>query len=570
MADYAELANINSNLQTINNNIHQLYGEVEGVRGDVTRVQSAISDVDSRLDSLVAEFRDFVAKDIMAKEMQLAETRVVKVRQELNEKYGYYSKVRRVALGILQASDVSVVRKEIVNTATEELMLQAPRYWLAPCLIALAAWLNNNKDLAERSLQEAIRRNDERTSLFFALVARRASRYDLAEQWLERYLFMQDPTSLERDMMVVLDAFASGLFGSDSTGICSKRIQDWVEELSNRVGFVDEQRAQWVEAFKSKLQSVDSNDYPYLKTHSPTWPKLKEAMRGVQLHRTLKDHFTNILNTEIGPAQALAFKVDEILENLVKNFDTEELPLRREERLMQLIVECNGDRPLAMQRWTAEKSLEKTVDFTQLLTNAAMHRESAGASIATQRLAVALSKEWIKDAYRDLTAQVRSSVPAEIEVEISDWKGVTKDGRNEEDLVSNLRTHMANWYSRATYNLKFGATQYIVLGIIGLVALLCLFGKVWVIALLALAGGAIYFFVSSNNIKQQKSKITDRYNAMSTELPQLLKAVLAEVVDWRKHWAEADSVSKDVGAIFEQISPAQFISSSISKAKVVL
>lgn len=93
----------------------------------------------SELARLEQAFMDFVAADAKAKEVALAETRQVKIRQEIETKFGYYAEVRRHATGILQAADVSIVRQETVNTATESLMLSAPRYWLAPALVALGS-----------------------------------------------------------------------------------------------------------------------------------------------------------------------------------------------------------------------------------------------------------------------------------------------------------------------------------------------------------------------------------------------------------------------------------------------
>ena len=49
-----------------------------------------------------------------------------------------------------------------------------------PALVALAAWLNDQQDLAQRALAEAIRRDDEKTSLLFSLVSRRAGRLSAA------------------------------------------------------------------------------------------------------------------------------------------------------------------------------------------------------------------------------------------------------------------------------------------------------------------------------------------------------------------------------------------------------
>ena len=49
-------------------------------------------------------------------------------------------------------------------------MISTPDYWLAPVLVALAAWINNNRDLAERAIREAVKRDNEHTSLAMALI----------------------------------------------------------------------------------------------------------------------------------------------------------------------------------------------------------------------------------------------------------------------------------------------------------------------------------------------------------------------------------------------------------------
>jgi hypothetical protein len=78
-----------------------------------------------------------------------------------------------------------------------KLMLSAPGYWLAPCLVALAAWINDESELADRAVREAIKRNDEKTSLLFALICRRADRKSASLKWTQRYLANQDEENLD-------------------------------------------------------------------------------------------------------------------------------------------------------------------------------------------------------------------------------------------------------------------------------------------------------------------------------------------------------------------------------------
>ena len=50
--------------------------------------------------------------------------------------------MRNKAKGIIQADDIGIVRKETISNLSEEVMIATPGYWLAPCLVALSAWIN--------------------------------------------------------------------------------------------------------------------------------------------------------------------------------------------------------------------------------------------------------------------------------------------------------------------------------------------------------------------------------------------------------------------------------------------
>ena len=139
-----------ADLSHIFRSLNEISAGVVQLRGDVTDVDQKIATTQGELQLLREAFSDFVAADLRAKEVQLAETRQVKVRQELETKYGHYATIRRHATGILQAADLSLVRQDTITWATEELMLMAPGYWLAPALLALGAWLRDDQELANQ------------------------------------------------------------------------------------------------------------------------------------------------------------------------------------------------------------------------------------------------------------------------------------------------------------------------------------------------------------------------------------------------------------------------------------
>ena len=200
-----------ADLRTIENNLSVIYDHINVLDAGVNTVSNNIKIVYNELEALTQEFRDYVNFQQRANRLNQAETRLVKIRQEIDKKFGHYDIIRRTTIGILQADDLGIVKKDTISNATEELMLSTPGYWLAPCLVALAAWINDQPDLAEQALREGIKRNDEKTSLFFALICRRAGRKLAALKWTQRYLANQDEEDLDRKTVILLDAFASGL-----------------------------------------------------------------------------------------------------------------------------------------------------------------------------------------------------------------------------------------------------------------------------------------------------------------------------------------------------------------------
>lgn len=556
----ADLSIIENNLRTLANNIEHVSGQVQSVNQEVLEAQL-------RIDQLILEFQEYVRKDQLEKNVQLAETRLVKVRQELETHFGHYGEVRRRTTGILQAVDASLVKKETIENTTEEHMLAAPRYWLAPALIALASWLNDNKQLAEKAMMEALRRDDEKTSLFFALVTRRGARYKASREWLDRYFSLQDPHRLEREIVVLIDGFANGIFGPDARIKTGKQIEAWIEELSQKAGFIEEQHAQWKVALEMMSRTTDNDSYTYLKQYSATWPRLEATMQGAKLHTIIYDYFTNIFSRGLTPAKSIAFAVDALLDTLVSKFDDEELPLRRDERLLTLIVDEDGDKDRAESRFNAEKTLEERVSFTQLLTNFAMHPDVSNASLATQKFSIALSKQWIRHAHDDITAENRAGVPQDIELLVDDWNGQTRDGSNESEMIQSLTVHMEQRKAHDIARVKPSTEQWVAL-VVGVIFGLMGFG----FPLLFILSGIfiLYWFMAMHKLKKKKEQIAQDYNSLLTSCKDIVRAVLADVVEWRAEYAAEDAKAIKVTELLDGISPEQYSFSSHDNARAII
>ncbi|MBO3460644.1 hypothetical protein G7B40_007525 [Aetokthonos hydrillicola Thurmond2011] len=532
----------------------------------VVDVKQRVDSVDDRLTKFQGDFKelrkiinDFIEKDIKDKQLQLAQTRLVTVRQELEQKFGFYNELRRRTTGILQAADLSLVKRETIANTTDELMLSAPKYWLAPVLVATSSWLLDNKELADRAVAEALQRDDEKASLFFALIMRRAKRSQAYQIWLDRYFGMQDPETLDRQMIVVLNALVNGVFGIETYSKCLTRIETWLNELSEKAGYIDQQRQRWEDALRSKIAPLSDEIYPYLRKYSPTWSKLSEVLREAKGHEDIFNYFKGVFEGEITRLAKFEDEVDRLLTSLATKFDDEELPLISEERLQSLIIKHGGHTDRAQQQYDMEKSaFEDKVTFTQILSNAAITPELTETSLATQRFAIALSHEWIVSAHQDFTAKNRLKVPQTIELSIDDWKGSSTDGSNELQLVSDVESHYEKRKQDALSKVKINPLVWAYLVIGTLLFFPALSSKNFFMMLVG-AGGGVSFFVAKKQTEATKKKIENDYRTFNANTQQVLRATLAEIVDWRREYLSCDQRETKVTELLEGITPEEYI-----------
>lgn len=240
--------------------------------------------------------------------------------------------------------------------------------------------------------------------------------------------------------------------------------------------------------------------------------------------------------------------------------------MRREEKLNQFIIDFNGDVSRANSNMTLEQSAFEThKDFTQLLTDAAMKPESSHSSVSTQKFAIALSKDWITNAYNDVIAQNRKKIPNEIEIDIDTFHDKTTDGQNEQELQEKLNSLIDSEKEEALQQCVLSAFErYCLIGgaaiaAIGLLMFLTGSGFLGLVVLVVGGGMVIKHYSAKKSSETRRQSVETAFEEKRTSGNQILLAVLAEIVDFRAEFAEKDGESQKVLDFMEAITPEQYI-----------
>ena len=553
-----------ADLSLIERSLSNLAGSIDYVNNRVDQVDDNVKIVYNEVEKLANEFREYVEMQSLANRKAEAKMNLSAIRDKLKDNFGHYDVVRRTATGILQANDLAIVKSSMLSHVTEKQMIETPNYWLTPCLVALAAWINDDKALAERALAEGIRRNDEKISLFFGLICRRIGRENSSLKWFARYLEAQDEEKLDRKAVIVLDAFASGLLGNDTENFVYQQIQEWMSNLEAKPGFTERQLDNWKNAINSKRVPLKSGLYPYLEKYSNTWGNLQDVLEGANLNNDLYEYFKKVFEQK-EETKKLKVELDKILDSLVTEFDEEELPLKREEQFEELVVRYNGSESKAHAQMALEKSVyDDYRDFMQLLTDASMNPEESKSSVATQKFATALSRNNIVTAFNDIVAQNRMNVPYDIEINVDTFNDKTQDGEDEEEVLNRFENLVEQEKQTDLSKLKlnmfeqfclFGGAAVVLYGIIK-----SFMDKSFAFITIILGIGLIiYHFTAKQKVQKLIQKTIEKYDQKLESGKQIIRATIAEIVDFRIEFTEKDAESKKVLDFFEQIKPEEYI-----------
>ncbi|SBV05634.1 hypothetical protein YW5DRAFT_03033 [Streptomyces sp. Ncost-T6T-1] len=396
--------------------VNQLDQGLVAVSGQVAGVEATQRDTRDSLQKLRDDFQEFVRSSQLADAIQRAETRIGVIQDRIEHDFGHHKVVRRTTVGLLQAFDTGLVSEESVRAVSDELMIQTPRYWLAPALVALAAWSSDDRALCERAVTEAFRRSPRRTSLLFALILRRQNRQAAAVRWLLHYLRAQDPTALGREFAVILESVAQGAFGPAGRELLRSVLDEWLEMLLEGEQAVTAQVRRWRAEVEAHRAPSAKADFPKLAAMSPQWPTLESVLGAAEAHRALLEKYTRLMSQEIRTSHRVEDLVDDILDRLVSEYDDEELPLRRDLAYNEAVLAHDGDAKAARQAADADAtSLEEKLDYLTVQSASALNPAAIGVSAATQRLAVGACHDWFRQAHAEFSRDYRLTIPTTVE-----------------------------------------------------------------------------------------------------------------------------------------------------------
>ena len=537
----ATSTSVNIDLHGIERRIDTLSAATRRIQEDVSHnsqkldsLNSDLSRVQSDLRTLKKSFEQFVNENRKATALQKAATELIRVRQELEQQFGGYKTVRETMLGVLQATDLALVKKTTISQVTEELMLSTPDYWLAPCLVAVSAWIGNDRDLASRAIAEAVRRDEEKTALTMALICRRNNRTDTCYEWLSLYFARQSAANFTKSNFTYLNAYLNGVFGPDEKHMCDDYVAKWMKEIQENGGdFESRQVEQWRD-FCSDFTVDLEGQFPQLSSCVQEYSAISEYIGRIRSVDSIASTFSKMKHTEVDQ-QKLKKDIGQTLVTLISRYDTKEEPLRKEEQYLTAVRRFDGD-TAAAKAYILEserRQTEETIDLIGQMTNVIVQKE--GSRPSEKKTAVSFLSSYIRGGFERYITEKKESFPQAVTLEIDGWKGASRDGTDGAALKADFQRYMAQRHqaslqslpSNQPKTLKIAALVLAVLGAVGLMAA----PPLGVILLV----GALFCFLNSSKAAKRMAESTLQMSAeYSTKLAEGQQRIDAALSEWER------------------------------------
>lgn len=520
-----DVSTLESDLNTLTENMKIIAGNVDDINEQVDDFKKQFDEVKSNIDSIEKQIKNFMSEVRGNTYVSNARAELENEEKKLNDKYGQYDLIRNKLNDIVNTLEKGYIEKNKLLTQSEQARLSDSTYYLAHSLVAISAWLKNERKLAHKELNKALSLDDNKTSLLFSMFYLKLDRRETAIKWLKRYLYNQDPINMNSDILGVINLLSSEKYDGDINKTLYEHVNSWVNKAVND-SISDKVANKWENFFRNNLDVIDENDYAFSKTYVKGYSKIKKKLELCYSYNNVYSKFLELLSNVKNSTDE-----DKIFHNLIYDYDDKELELRRNILKNKLIIECNGNLEEAESKYKLYDNFINTNDnFYLELNDAIINRNDL--SLNTKKLAISLCKNDINRGYERVFNNEDEIIDEEFEIKINEWVGTTRDGSNEKELQDSLTDYVKKPFAEESQSQQYYSPKTLYCGIFIAIGIVLSFIKFYVGLSVVVVGGLmlmIFLFNTSRN----REDIIKEYNEALNKYIFELNNVLAEIVDMK-------------------------------------
>lgn len=437
-------------MANVYNLINQMDGAINSFEGKidvhVKNVDTTSRHIQATTGQVYEKIQQFKDRMMKGEEKQIAHENIIRLDQLIKEQFGDYEAIRKTIIGVVRDFDINLVRNDTIEELSEELWITSSKYWLSYALIAVTAWVNNYPDVAKNALSEGARKDAIKTSLFFCLLNLRFDRVETAKQWFKAYCRTLDPTMLQQETAVMIQAFLNGLFGKDKEleHEVLSILDEWIQIISENAEMCEELVDEYI-TYMNNLNGNVQFDYEFISSFCKNSDSIKNSFDSASKVSKIMA-IVDSLDVEDIDKKADNYKdrVDAVLINLISNYDAEEQEVKSQQEYYRLIVENDGDTEKAEVQYDQFVALQsQNFNIGKQMIEWVTYGEATNTDVQVRKFALQTTKDWFKKALLKWTQDIKTNCPLSYELAIDGWTGTT-NARDLDEQVQSMKNYYEN------------------------------------------------------------------------------------------------------------------------------
>ncbi len=510
-----------ANLDTIEKNLGAVANELTGVISNVSSVNSQVNKMEAKVESLNDDVKNLMKEIRETTIITNARQSIMYNNEQIAKKYGYYDNVRRTTESLIDAIQNSTISLNSLTNLKHDLLLNTPNYWLANALAALTSWLLNNRQETEKEVNNALKKDPKKTSLFFTLINLKLGRISTSINWLNKYLSLENPLKLDKDFVTILDLVTTGSFGDEAKREVLNKINIWFKQLNSETQIQEKQLNTWLNYISNK--QADNVPFNQLIKYSKDINTLRNNLIITSSYVPLLNEFKDIISQDFSNKT-----INQILNNLIYEYEEKEQTFQKDNLRNQLIISCNGNREEAERLYNKQESVfNNQTDLISLLSNIVINQDLYKVSPETKKIALSYIKEYIIKA---LEKQRKQIIRDPFNITVNNFETKTLNGQNFAEIKKELETHLNSQFNEEDKDLIIILLLVNIIGIIGIFITLNSKLLSSILIIILVLGNIILFYKLNKRTKLRNIAKQKMYN----ETINNLERVLAEATDYNE------------------------------------
>ena len=485
------------------------------------------------------------------KNIELANKEIRKCKNKVYYEFANYNAVRKIIQAILNNIEVSFVSNKTLTKAVEVKHLQTPDYWLTCALLAIMAWQNDDRQLAERALDRAIKLDKKMTCIFFFVFNLRVSRAEAALKWLVEYISC-NCTGEDEESIILMFAIICNTIKEDCDDKIISRVNAFINELideqKKKEGYSEDETVNRIRMCLTRFRTGEGMNYPHLANYCTEVNFLYNQLLSAKSNVGVLDFIIKTVN--ITGEEKNNF-LDKFIDKVVATPNSVETEVQNEIKYNEMIIAKQGDVEKAREEYSAWlKHKENDFDIITEMVDWVYKGGNEDINPVIRKSMFSFTKDYSRQAIDRNVAAYRQQFRRTLGVKINDYQTVADFGNinGEYGKIDAYYTEIAN--QKCAEQKIWSAFIWFGVAVLGVAGAIFLASPVLLVATVAGIIGGVVTILSVSN---RKKRIIKEGELSATNVKNTLNQVAQEYVRYEQEFREYDAYYDRIIQEFEKL-----------------